>query len=163
MTRTQLLLWLALPAWLAIALVILRLGDTPGYTESCPLEGPWGCLPPPAALAALHAFWLMVLAPLVAWTILNLDRQRLKCVGAIACTVGLVGLLALLGWAIATGQDWYGELTAWLVGFRLFFLIATSTQLPVVQCVLVGLVLWVSSRMKRVGDPRSPTIARGEG
>jgi len=33
---------LAVPAWLAATLGVLRLGDLAGYAESCPLDGPWG-------------------------------------------------------------------------------------------------------------------------
>jgi hypothetical protein len=42
MTCSRLTWGLAVAAWLAAALSVLKFGDSTGYAASCPLDGAWG-------------------------------------------------------------------------------------------------------------------------
>lgn len=105
-------------------------------------------MPPPAALAALHGLWLMVISPLVLVLMVNLDNRRLRRVGGAACAIGFVGLLALFGWAVVTWEARYGTMTGEAIGLRFIYLLATGTELPVVQVGLAGAMIRIVSGAK---------------
>jgi len=104
----------------------------------------------------------MVISPLVLVAVLNVEGRRLRRVGTAACATGLLGVLALSGWAVVTWEARYGAMTGQAVGLRFVYLLATGTELPVVPCGVAGSVLLVASRLKRVGRVR-PTRVEREG
>ena len=64
-------------AWALAAFGALSLANLPGeYGHS--LCGPWGCLPPLQALAAMHLFWVVVLGPPVAWALMKWQPRPVK-------------------------------------------------------------------------------------
>jgi hypothetical protein len=87
----------------------------------------------------------MTISPLVVLALVFLDQRRLRRIGSAGCAVGLVGLLTLLGWAVVTWEAWYGVMTGSTLGRRLIYLLATGTELPVVQVGVAGLILRVAS------------------
>jgi hypothetical protein len=109
----------------------------------------------------------MVISPVVGWAICYFERRSLRGLGVVVGSLGLVGLLALLGWSAATWEASYGAMTGTAVGLRFAYLLATRTELPVVQVVLAGTMLWVASvrwkpsAMQRREPPRPPSNGDG--
>lgn len=104
----------------------------------------------------------MVISPLVLLAVLHLEGRRLRRAGVVGCAIGLVGLAALLGWAVISWEARYGAMTSQAVGLRFLYLLATETALPVVQCGLAGLVLWSASRLERIRQSRLPRVEGGD-
>lgn len=95
----------------------------------------------------------MVIGPLIVVAVAYLDKRRLRWIGLLACAVGLSGLFAFFGWAVVTWEARYGTMTGSTVGLRLIYLLATGTDLPVIQVGLAGVILRVAShRRTGLGD-----------
>lgn len=59
---------IGLLVWSGTAYGVLSLRNLPGeYTHY--LCDSWGCLPPIQAVAAMHSFWILVIAPPTVWMI----------------------------------------------------------------------------------------------
>ncbi len=141
--------------WLGGALTLLRIGTVEGYAESNALCGPWGCLPPTAALVAMHGFWFMVLGLLCAFTIGLGDPIRVRQIGRILASIGLLGLIGFLGWVFFTWQSAYGAMTSHRFAMRFLHFLLTKTDVPVMQCGIAGVVLMavvLRSRPARTGN-----------
>jgi hypothetical protein len=140
------LLWLA--GWALAAHGVLALGILPVDLGHA-LCGPWGCAPPLQALAAMHAFWALALLPPTACALSLLSARSLRLVGSIVMGLGLAGL----GFVFAR------ELLVWLPSVppevqryfpqRLLFVLATLSDVPLVQVTLAGAVCWAVSRNRR--------------
>jgi hypothetical protein len=87
----------------------------------------------------------MVISPLVVVAARTMNPRRLRRLGAVVGTVGLVGLLAFACEVVLTWRSGYGDMTAGTVGRRFVYLLATRTEVPVVQCVLAGVALLIAS------------------
>lgn len=83
----------------------------------------------------------MVIGPLVVLAVVYLEKRWLRRIGTAASAIGLVGLLALFGWAVVTWEARYGTMTGSAIGLRFIYLLATGTELPVVQIGLAGAFL----------------------
>jgi hypothetical protein len=146
MTRKRLAWEVVTLIWLGGALSLLRVGTREGYAESDALCGPWGCLPPTAALVSMHGFWLMVLLLLSGLSIGLLEPKRLGQVARILISAGILGLVAFVCWSIFSWQQIYGDMSARTFARRFLHLLVTNTDWPVVQCVLAGMVLVIAYR-----------------
>ena len=91
----------------------------------------------------------MVISPLVVVAVVYMDKRRLRWVGAVAGGVGLVGLMAIFGWAVVTWEARYGTMTGSALGLRFIYLLATGTELPVVQVGLAGVMIRIVSGAKQ--------------
>jgi hypothetical protein len=95
----------------------------------------------------------MVISPVVVSAMVYMDKLQLRRVSALACAVGVVGLLALFGWAVVTWEARYGAMTGSAIGLRFVYLLATGTELPVIQVGLAGVILRVFAyRRAGLGD-----------
>lgn len=142
-------------AWAAVAYGLLWLGGLPGTLEHS-LCGPWGCLPPLQALAALHALWLWALIPAVAFVTRRWPPARLRLLGGALLLAGLVGLTVL---ALREAAHWLPTVPdEYRRHFpkRVLFATATLTDLPLVQVTLAGAVCLLASRFRPEGWPGPP-------
>ncbi len=146
MSRKRLAWELVTLIWLAGTMSLLRMGTLEGYADSDVLCGPWGCLPPTAALMAMHGFWLMLLGLLGGFLIGFFGPARAGRGGRIFVSTSLLGLIGLLGWAIFTWNQSYGEMTPRRFAMRFLHLLVTNTDLPFVQRELMGVVLLFAYR-----------------
>lgn len=133
-----------LGAWGLAAFGALKVGDVPG-DFSHGLCGVWGCLPPLQALAAMHLFWLVVLAPLGV-----LGGRLLP--PAVARTMGLSvlasALLVALVWVGRDVLDWMAHMPpeyhvhAWR---RALYDVAAWVDLPALQIAIGGGLCWAAA------------------
>jgi len=148
------LLWIG--GWALASHAVLACGFLP-VDLGHGLCGPWGCAPPLQALAAMHAFWAVTLVPLTAWALPLLSPRNLRVVGAFVVGLGL----GVLGIVVVR------ELVVWLPSVppefqryfpqRLLFVVATTSDVPVVQAMVAGAVCWaVGRRRRRSGEKVLP-------
>jgi hypothetical protein len=111
-------------------------------------------MPPLQALVALHGLWVLVFLPVGIWGAWKWPLVLLQVVGYTLCAAGLVALAMvirheMLTWyfAVAPGQRKY-------FGQRILFVLGTSTDFPVMQALLVGIVLGCVARQRKRGLPR---------
>ena len=128
------------------------------------LCGPWGCAPPLQVLAAMHAFWILALLLPAPWVFSHLSPRRLRLVGKLTLALGLAGLAIVIA----------RELSVWLPSVppeiqryffqRLLFVLATLSDVPLVQLTLAGTAcwmvgkLWSTRKMTQASKP-SPILA----
>lgn len=122
--------------WLAAALAALLVAALPlDIGES--LCGPWGCLPPFAALVALHLFWFVVVGALVSSTV----RWRVafrRTAGSVLVGVTLAAAALVVGTDL---YDWFGRGSETARAYwpqRVAFRLATATDVPVFQLLGAG-------------------------
>ena len=71
---------LGLIGWGLAGYAVLSLGQLPGEFGHS-LCGPWGCLPPLQALAAMHLFWALALLPLIVLALAKGQPHHLRLAG----------------------------------------------------------------------------------
>jgi hypothetical protein len=151
--------WLLLAsAWAGVTFGVLALERIPGdYAHDyC---GPWGCLPPLQALAAMHGFWLMLMVPAVVWLLQRLSPAGLCLAGAFAFSVGAFGLAVVMGRGLLGWLDATGGIHRYAVQ-RMLYVAATATDLPFGQVAAVGVVWWLAGRSRMRG---ARAVFRGAG
>jgi len=149
---------LGLIGWGLAGYAVLSLGQLPGEFGHS-LCGPWGCLPPLQALAAMHLFWLLVLVPPVGWGLARAQPARLRLAGM------LLFFGSLLGIAVVVGRD----LLAWLRSVphefraywarRALYTLGTLSDVPLLQGLLAGAVCWGVGRRGRRTAALTPARA----
>lgn len=117
--------------------------------------GVWGCGAPPEALAGCHAAWVILLLPAVWWSWSRQTRRQRRMLGLMLFCLGVTGLLAI---GLYERWTWYPQAGEYARSFflrRWAFVVATWTDLPLLQICLFGLLLpWLP------GEPvRSPDSA----
>lgn len=123
------------------------------------LCGPWGCAPPLQALAAMHAFWVLALLPPTVWAMCLLSSRSLRLVGVVVMGLGLAGLGIVLA----------RELIVWLPSVpadvqryfpqRFLFVLATTSDVPLVQVTVAGTVCLVVGRQRRAAASTQASTA----
>ncbi len=150
MKRTALL---SIACWILAAYGALRVADLP--IDSHELCGPWGCLPPVQALAAMHLLWCVLLFPVVLWMLTNLNFHLLSALGITVMAASGVALACLVGSDL---PQWLEMVPPSLQGYwgrRILYDLAIRTDLPLVQLFLAGGVCWFKSRVvKRANSNR---------
>lgn len=128
-------------AWSALAYGALALRLVPGdYSHA--LCGPWGCLPPLQALAAMHAFWLVALAPPVLWAGRAWTPRRRRAAGRAAVALALLGLVAVVvhdAWARGGSVGSHGMVVPL---WRAAFALATQVDIPLAPLLAAGIYWW---------------------
>ncbi|MBM3980692.1 MAG: hypothetical protein FJ304_10480 [Planctomycetes bacterium] len=104
----------------------------------------------------------MVISPLVVVAARTMSPLQLRSAGAVVGAAGLVGVIALAGAAALTWRPGYGDMTGGAFGRRFVFLWATQTELPVAQCILTGIALWLASVARRATARPIPTTRHTE-
>ncbi|RUL87955.1 hypothetical protein [Tautonia sociabilis] len=126
-------------AWGGLAYGVLSLRHLPGdYTH--PFCGPWGCLPPLQALAAVHGFWALALAPPVIWTARTLPPGRLRGLGTSLVAFGALALGILVGRELLTLPPGAATELRQYLPQRAVFAVAMLTDVPLVQIVVAGAI-----------------------
>ena len=145
-------------AWTAATFGVLSLERIQGdYSHAyC---GPWGCLPPLQALAAMHGFWLMLFLLPTTWLLASASPTRLWLAGVSALWIGTFGLVVVAGRALTSWLEMAEEMPRF-VGHRLLYGVITATDLPFAQLALIGVALWlVGRRRMRQGAGRPSGIS----
>jgi hypothetical protein len=151
------IIWLA--AWAGAAYGALLLEALPGEIghDWC---GPWGCLPPVQALAAMHLFWAVLLAPPVVWAWRTCRTVTLHRLGVLLVTLGLLCVALIV---VREALTWYPQVPEAYrryFGRRVLYALATLVDLPAVQLVVTGAVCWLGARRKRrAGGRPTATVA----
>lgn len=100
-------------------------------------------MPPLQALLALHAFWLVVLAPPVVLAARLLRARYLLLIGLGVTLLALASLTYILYAEVFRWCQEYPELSRhW--SRRLLFVVLTQADLPGLQLLLAGLVFLVA-------------------
>jgi hypothetical protein len=137
--------------WALAAYGVLALGSLPGdFGHS--LCGPWGCLPPLQALAAMHLFWGLLLLPLVVWGLAKGQPGQLRFVGGLLVLASGLGIVVVAGWDL---WSWLPAMPPELRGYwarRALYTVVTLSDVPLVQVLLAGAVCW-SAGLRRAHGP----------
>jgi hypothetical protein len=150
-------LLVGIAAWAGLAYAALRVAELPGEDLTHGLCGPWGCLPPAQALAAMHLFWAVALAGPTAWLVRRWPARRLRAAGAVVAAVAATALVALLAcdaalWLQGVPPDLRRHLPQ-----RALYHLATQTDLPLPQLLLGGAALLAAGRWKARPRPAAST------
>jgi hypothetical protein len=124
-------------------------------------------MPPLQALVALHGLWVLVLIPLGVWALSWSRPILLALLGSALTALGLTALGIVVGREMLT---WYPTVSLFEKPYlpqRILFVLATTTDLPVVQLLLTGIALSYCARHWRCrgalvkGNPHASTGDQG--
>ncbi len=100
--------------------------------------GPWGCASPLGALLGYHLFWFALLGPMLVSACLLLPKGKGSLLANLLFWGGLFGAIGLVVWA---STQWLMDgLESQYAIRRGLFVLATSTDIPLLQVCLSGLV-----------------------
>jgi hypothetical protein len=117
-------------------------------------------MPPLQALVALHGLWVLALLSVVVWAVQKWPPPILRLVGYAATALGVTGLAVLVGRELLT---WYPAVTPTqqrYLALRILYVLGTNTDVPVVQVILAGIVLWIAARRRKRDELVSPQTPR---
>jgi hypothetical protein len=117
--------------WWAALMGVLQLTHLPGDWGHA-ICGPWGCGPRLQSLVACHAFWFVVVIPLVAIPARFWSTRGLLRLGWALLFLGACGLVGVGIWQAAHDRQ-----ADYLVQ-RYLFLLATLVEVPIVPITLAG-------------------------
>jgi hypothetical protein len=150
-------------AWGAAAYGVLQLERLPGDFGH-DLCGPWGCLPPLQALAAMHGFWAVVLLPPVVWALRRCPPPALRRLGAVLALLGVLGIVLV---TVREALTWYPSVPPAYRRYlprRIAYAVVTLTDFPVVQLTAAGLVCRLAARRReRIVTRREEARAAPDG
>jgi hypothetical protein len=127
--------------WCGLLYGILSLRELPGeYSHR--LCGPWGCLPPIQALAAVHGAWAFAIVTGVAWFFRTRSPRTLRHAGAVLTCLGAGGLAILVGYELSNWPLAASNAPDAYLPQRLLFSVAIATHLPLVQITIAGTATW---------------------
>ncbi|REJ94905.1 MAG: hypothetical protein DWQ34_07505 [Planctomycetota bacterium] len=110
--------------------------------------GPWGCGPPAEALAACHAAWLLVLAPITGLMIGYLPSSKIRIIAVAALALGFGGVIGVGVWQYFAWWTPASERAREYVVQRYFFSLACLVDFPAVQLLISGVVLRIGAILK---------------
>ena len=122
--------------WLAAIVASLYVAEIP-YDAGEDFCGVWGCFPPVPPMVAMHLFWAVILAGGV-YFVRAVRPALLRPLGFVACIAALVAGSVLIGPDLSL---WLERVSAGDRHFwprRVGYVVATSTDLPVVQGFMAG-------------------------
>jgi hypothetical protein len=105
-------------------------------------------MPPLQALAALHGAWLVLLVPPTVWVMHRWSARRLWLTGIALTTAGVLGLVAVVGRDLLSWLSWVAPEQQRYLGQRMLYAIVTTTDLPLVQFTVVGMVCWIAGKRR---------------
>jgi hypothetical protein len=145
MRKRSVLLCLGLVLWGAGLAAALSLTQWSG-DWSHGVCGPWGCGPPTQALVSCHLAWLIFLTPpAVLLAPRNFRRRRRLALFLILAAA--MALFSIVGHQWAT---WWPDAAQWQRAYfwqRCGFCIATAVDLPILQTMAIGVLLWLRIRL----------------
>lgn len=128
-------------SWSGVAYGALSLRLIPG-DYSHPFCGPWGCLPPIQALAAVHAFWIVAIGPPTHWSSRVMGPRANRLVGQLISALAIIGLvITICGGSSSrpTNPGTHGVLARFGVSM---VAVATQVDVPLIPLLMAGAVLW---------------------
>jgi hypothetical protein len=135
---------LAVAGWLAAAFAALSVAAIP-YDIGELLCGVWGCFPPVAALAAMHLFWCVVFSAGI-HTVCSWRPGLLRPLGIVLVFAATATATALIGQDL---NRWFNQFPEEYHAFwlrRVGYILATSTDIPLVQSFAAGVVCLILAR-----------------
>jgi hypothetical protein len=105
-------------------------------------------MPPLQALAALHGLWLLVLLPPAVWAACRWPAPRLRLLGSTLVAIVTLGFAILAAREAATWLPTVPGEQARYLPHRILYVVATLTDVPLLQLTLAGTVCWVASRLR---------------
>ena len=126
--------------------------------------GPWGCGPPLEALLACHLAWIVVLTPAAGWIFWSgyFSATTVVRIGQVLVGVGMAWLIGVLAYQVLV---WLPQAGVWQRAYlpqRYGFVIATTVDFPMVQCLLIGGCVWAAGRRRLRTDPKADEPPLGE-
>jgi hypothetical protein len=119
-------------------------------------------MPPVQALAALHVFWVLLLAPPAVWVMRRWPPARLRLLGSALAALGLVGIGTIALREMAVWLPHVGSRDQKYFPMRILFVLATLPDIPLLQVTIAGLVCWIAGRVRSVSrNTPSPESAPG--
>src|SRR5690606_36928829 len=124
---------------------VLKLRDVPllAHHGVC---GPWGCGPPVQTLIACHLGWLVELSPVAVLVPMHLSTVSRRVAGWTLIAVGLVRLAALSVYEALTWLPHAPPFMRSYYGHRCLFSVATMTDAPIVQLIILGVVFLIAGQ-----------------
>jgi hypothetical protein len=124
-------------------------------------------MPPLQALAALHGLWLLVLLPPAMWAACRWPAPRLRLLGSTLVAFVTLGFAMLAAREAATWLPTVTGEQARYLPHRILYVVATLTDVPLLQLTLAGTVCWVAGHLRGARcrvvsagpDPASPKPA----
>lgn len=148
---------LGLVVWVCAAGGALQIADIPGEFGGS-LCGVWGCYPPLQALAAMHLFWCVVMAPVV-WALVWSCPLHLRRIGVGLAAGAAVVAFVMVGWDLAGWLRWTSEEYRPFWHKRAAYTLLTASDVPLLQTFLAGLACAGLGR----GRPSAGAGAAGDG
>jgi hypothetical protein len=118
-------------------------------------------MPPLQALVALHGLWTLALLPIAVWAASKWPPRRLRFLGFALAGIGggallIIGARELVGWLplISPANRKY-------VVQRILFVLATTTDIPVLPLLAIGVALLVVARRRLRRDASLTTVKLG--
>ena len=112
--------------------------------------GPWGCGPPLPALVACHLSWLVVLLPLTALIQAKFTERATRWLGSMLMTFGLIGIVGIIAYEFFTWWPSANEFHRRYLWQRLGFSIVTQIDLPVIESIFTGCLLYILGENRRI-------------
>jgi len=121
--------------------------------------GPWGCGPPLQALIACHLAWGVALTPVVGLLVGSsaASPRLLKTSGLLAVGMAVAALLTVLAHQYFVWWPQVSEFQRPYFWQRYGFVLVTTVDVPIVQVLLLGGVLWVTG-FRSVRRQRSDSL-----
>jgi hypothetical protein len=139
---THRLRWVVgLTAWAAALFGVLWIERLPHDLDDIIPCGIWGCLPPLQALAAGHAFWIVLLGPITAFVGKTAPPHWSRLSGMLAVVAGVGGLAIVVG---DTWINWCAHVPPGQrihAGRRIVFVVASWVDFPMLQLLGAGVCL----------------------
>ena len=143
--------------WLIAALAAAAISMIP-YDFGESICGAWGCFPPIQALVSVHFLWSVALAGGL-WILNRLAPGVVRPVGWISVIWATLAIGVLLTGDLPRWLDRTSDLPGTLWPKRVGYLLATETDLPLIQAVVAGLVAVVFGRRNRGRCPHTGVLA----
>jgi hypothetical protein len=111
-------------------------------------------MPPVQALAALHAFWVLMVVPFTVWAVRTWPAHRLLAVGRSVTLLGLLSLGVYLTWDAVHWLNGFPAEYRHYVGHRILFALVNLVDVPLLAVTGAGAVGWLVGR-RRINCARS--------
>jgi hypothetical protein len=131
-------------AWAAMVVAALRTKALFPEDEYS-VCGPWGCGPEAGALVAMHAVWLVLLAPPILYLPCQLHwpSKVLRWVSSGMFAGSLVGILAIVVWQWIFWLPQAGEIGPNYIWQRCGYAIVTTVDWPLMPTLILSSVAWL--------------------
>ena len=107
--------------------------------------GAWGCGPPTEALLGYHAFWSVLIFPIIFATALYMNSPSIKKLGWALILVGSIASVVVAGGD--TFSYWRSTNSTTYLVQRFFFALVTKIDIPMLQALVGGISLLIGNQV----------------